>query len=76
MLGGKKLDGIGPVDKGPSTNDLHHFVNKKKRSRKNYTWHLTPDMWQVVGVNILWKFHFPSSYGLEEKGHWLTEWLN
>ena len=31
-----KLDGVGPVDKRPSTNKLHHFVLKKK--------HVTCDM--------------------------------
>ena len=25
-----KLDGVGPVDNRPSTDKLHHFVNKKK----------------------------------------------
>ena len=25
----KKLDGVGPVDNRPSTNKLHHFVQKK-----------------------------------------------
>ena len=53
-----KLDGVGPVDHRPSTNKLHHFVQKKK---KNYMWHVTRDMWHVVtqdtwhvwGVKIL-----------------------
>ena len=27
------LDGIGPVDNRPSTNKLHHFVQKKKKKR-------------------------------------------
>ena len=26
----KKLDGVGPVDNRPSTDKLHHFVQKKK----------------------------------------------
>ena len=26
-----KLDGVGPVDKRPSTNKLHHFVRKKEK---------------------------------------------
>ena len=34
------LDGVGPVNKKPSTNYLHHFVKKK--------WHLTLDMWHVL----------------------------
>ena len=25
-----KLDGVGPVDNGPSTDKLHHFVKKKE----------------------------------------------
>ena len=32
------LDGVGPIDNRPSTNKLHHFVNKKYVSLK-----LTPD---------------------------------
>ena len=27
---GKKLGGVGPVDNRPSTDNLHHFVRKKK----------------------------------------------
>ena len=27
----RKLDGVGPVDNRPSTDKLHHFVQKKKR---------------------------------------------
>ena len=27
----KKLDGVGPVDKRPSTNKLHHIVKKKRK---------------------------------------------
>ena len=30
----KKLDGVGPVDNRPSTNKLHHFVQKKKKKKK------------------------------------------
>ena len=26
-----KLDGVGPVDKRPSTDELHHFVRKKNK---------------------------------------------
>ena len=39
-----KLDGVGPIDNRPSTNKLHHFVQKKKC----YTWHVTRDMWHVT----------------------------
>ena len=28
-----KLDGVGPVDKRPSTDKLHHFVRKKKKKK-------------------------------------------
>ena len=66
-----KLDGVGPVDNRPSTNKLHHFVQKK-----NYMWHVTRDMWHMTrdtwhmtrdtfgGLNILSKFQLPSSYRL------------
>ena len=33
-----KLHGLGPVDKKPSTNYLHHFVKKETYD----TWHVTP----------------------------------
>jgi hypothetical protein len=29
-IGRRKLDGVGPVDNRPSTDKLHHFVQKKK----------------------------------------------
>ena len=29
-----KLDGVGPVDNKPSTDKLHHFVQKKKKKKK------------------------------------------
>ena len=34
---GKKLDGVGPVDNRPSTDKLHHFVQRKKEEEKNVT---------------------------------------
>ena len=40
-----KLDGVGPVDNRPSTDKLHHFV------QKNVThdmWHITRDTWYVT----------------------------
>ena len=38
-----KLDGIGPIDNRPSTDKLHHFVQKKK-----YMWHVTCDTWHMT----------------------------
>ena len=35
-----KLDGVGPVDNRASTDNLHHFVKRKK-----YAWHFTHDKW-------------------------------
>ena len=29
-----KLDGVGPVDNRPSTDRLHHFVQKKRKRKK------------------------------------------
>ena len=40
----RKLDCIGPVDNRPSTNKLHHIVQKITPD----TWHLTPDIWHVI----------------------------
>ena len=72
----RKLDGVGPVDNRPSTNKLHHFIQKKKNKKKCDIWHVTCDMWHVTrdtwhvtrdtfgGVNILSKFQLPSSYRL------------
>ena len=28
-----KLDGVGPVENGPSTDKLHHIVNKKIKNK-------------------------------------------
>ena len=41
-----QLDGVGPVDNRPSTNNLHHFVKKKKMTCD--TWHVTRDKWHVT----------------------------
>ena len=30
----KLLDGVGPVDNRPSTDELHHFVKKEKEEKK------------------------------------------
>ena len=57
-----KLDGVGPVDNGPSTDKLHHFVTCDMWHVTGYTGHMTCDMFW--GVNILSKFQLPSSYGL------------
>ena len=32
----EKLDGVGPVDNRPSTDNLHHIFRKKKKMKKNY----------------------------------------
>ena len=42
----KQLDGVGLVDKRPSTDKLDQFVKKKKK--KKYRWHVTGDMLQVT----------------------------
>ena len=54
-----KLDKVGPVDNRPSTDYLHHFINKKitkkkkKKNIKNFInklfWHVTGDTWHVTG---------------------------
>ena len=86
----KKIDGVGPFDKRPSTDKLHHFVRKKER-KKSDIWHVTCDMLQVTrdrwhvtrnmfgGVNILSKFRLPSSYCLWLMILWRSGgkgWLN
>ena len=43
-----------PVDDKPSTNKLHHFVQKKKKKKKMWhmtcdTLHMTCDSWHVWG---------------------------
>ena len=52
-----KLDGEGPANNRPSTDKLHHFFKKQKTKK-----HVAHDMFG--GVNILSKFHLPSSYRL------------
>ena len=39
-----KLDGVGPVDNRPSTDKLHHFVQKKKSKMTCDTCHVSRDM--------------------------------
>ena len=43
-----KLDGVGPVDNRPSTDKLHHFVQKRRRKKREKKWHFTCDMWHVT----------------------------
>ena len=61
-----KLDGVGPIDNRHFTNKPHHFVQKKREKEEEQkkvthgTWHLTPDMSQLVGVNIISKCQLPN----------------
>ena len=85
-----KLDGVGPVDKRPSTDKLHQFVQKQKKNDMWHVtcamwhvtrdmWHGTCDMWHVVGVNILSKFQlfWLVIYDiLKIRRKRLMEWLN
>ena len=48
-----KLDGVGPVDNRPSTDKLHHFLEKKRIFFDMWhmtcdTWHMTYDTWHVT----------------------------
>ena len=38
-----KLDGVGPVDNGPSTKKLQNFVRNKKKHVTRDTLHVTRD---------------------------------
>ena len=56
LVTNEKLDGVGPIDNGPSPDKLHLFVKKKKLHVTRDTWHLTHDtrhmtrdMWHMVG---------------------------
>ena len=85
-----KLDWVGPVDNRPSTDELHHFVKKKKCDMWHVTcdmWHLTCDTWHMTlnlfgGLNIFSKFQLPNSYRLWFMILWrsggkgsLNEWM-
>ena len=53
-----KLDRVGPIVNRPSTDNLHHFVNKPKRDIDMWlvswdTWHVTHDTGQVGGGDPL-----------------------
>ena len=83
-LGLLKLDGVGPVDYRPSTDQLHHFVT-------GYRWHVTHDIlhmsrdtWHMThGVGWTFSQNFSSlallvwdwQY-LELKDEWMNEWMN
>ena len=44
----EKLDGVGPDDNRPSTNQLYHFFQFfPQDTKKNEMWHVTGDTWQV-----------------------------
>ena len=74
-----KLDGVGPVDNRPSTDQLQPFVKKRKEKKGTCvtlhvkydmwhvtcdTWHVTTDTWREV---IILLTEVPSSYGFGEK---------
>ena len=45
---GLELDRAGPVDKRPSYDYLHQFVQEKNREEKNFTCHMTPANWNLT----------------------------
>ena len=63
-----KLDGMGPIDKRPSTDKLHHFdffVEEKKCDTWHPppdTWHLTPETWQLIANT--WHLKYDTWVGL------------
>ena len=54
----EKLDGVGRVDNRPSTNKLHHFVQKKLQQQivTCDLWHVTRDTWHMT--HDTWHFFF------------------
>ena len=45
-----KLDGVGPVKNRPSPDKLNHFVKKEEKKKMTPdTWHMTREMWHMVG---------------------------
>ena len=44
-----KLDGVGPVDNRPSTDKLHHFVQKIEKKKKKSYHKMTGDTLHVTG---------------------------
>ena len=43
-----KLDGVGPVDNRPSTDNLNHFIRRKEKVVTHDMWHVTCDTWHVT----------------------------
>ena len=87
-----KLDGVGPVDNRPSTDKLHHFVQKKQKNMWHMTcdtwhmthdtWHMTHDTWHVWGGGWTFSQNF-SSLALTVCDLWYyedleekDEWIN
>ena len=66
----KQLDGVGLVDKRPSTDKLDQFVKKKKK--KKYRWHVTGDMWHVTQNTLQEE---PRSHLINLASQvWITRW--
>jgi hypothetical protein len=69
-----QLDGVGPYDNRPSTNQLHHFVKKERKKVTCDMWHVTHDMWHVthdtghMTCDMLWGNHRPTSLYLFQTG--------
>ena len=83
---------VGPVDNRPSNDYLHPFVQEKEEQMFFYmlhvthdTWHMTCDMWQMVGCEYSLKTSAPYFLrigcndrveGLDEKDRPLSQLMN
>ena len=86
-LGGdKKLDGVGPVDNRPSTDKLHHSVQKKKKKKNSDRWQVTHDTWHVLGGEhflkisalylLLFVIYDIMKIFRKRMTDWINEWMN
>ena len=76
----KKLDRVGPVDNRPSTDKIHHFVQKRKKTKKNDMCHVTHRGWWTLYQNsrspALTVWVWRCFEDLEEKDMWLNREVN
>ena len=61
----EKLDGVGPVDNRPSTNKLHHFVQKSEHSLKISAPYLLPFV--IYDIMKIWR---------KRMTRLIIEWIN
>ena len=70
-----KVDGVGPPDNRPSTDNLNHFVKKNGLVTCD-TWQVTCDMWNIAVTAWEWRFDKDIFTNYDQLKQLLNQWIN